>query len=259
MFLQSVVVPVGRFCKAPGSASVERLHGTAFLLTDDGIFMTARHVLEGVLLDVAQNGGSAGVFPMTLHRDEKTSLVAPITEWEHAPRPYDISIFRTSCHLKTFFRCLPLGVEVWQDVATMGYPASVVRRDDARFEVQQRVHKGYVQRIIPPNRLGVGVHPDLFELSFPVTRGMSGSPLFIHRDRCEALIGVCVGSYSSRVIDYEEVTRKGELDETRETVLKVEEFGLAQDIRPLFSWTSQLLLGMSLLERSEQLWAGNPL
>ncbi|XIA62938.1 hypothetical protein ACFIOY_26790 [Bradyrhizobium sp. TZ2] len=112
--------------------------------------------------------------------DRAASLTATIMDFEFAPEPFDIAVFTTEYRSNTPFRLIERTVDVWRDVATMGYPASNVNKTAERFELQQRAHKGYgVQRCIPAGRLHPGEHPNCFELNFSITNGLSGSPLFI--------------------------------------------------------------------------------
>lgn len=186
LYLQSVVSPVCRFTVVDEICMIQKMHGTAFLATTDGVFITARHVIENAFSDRATNGGEIGVFPTTNINGAKRTLTVLVIDYEHAPHPYDISIFRTKYCSGTPFRFQELSVNVWQDVATTGYPISVVRSSE-KYEVQQRAHKGYVQRVIPPGRIYIGEHPNSFEVSFPITQGLSGSPLVIHRQDCDVV------------------------------------------------------------------------
>lgn len=253
-YIQSVVAPVCSYSESDGSTSVQQIHGTGFFVTNDGVFITARHVIEGALADAEEHSHKIGIFPMQPIGGKATSLTAPILDYQFADEPFDIAICRTPYKSATFFRLQDRTVEVWQDIATTGYPISVTHKGAFQFEVQQRAHKGYIQRKMPSGRLKLGRHPDAFELSFPITHGLSGSPLFIHEGSFELVIGVCVGSYSSRVVDYESVVIQEGSVESREQVMRVEEFGIAHDIRPLLGWKPRCLAGQSLIEASNRVW-----
>jgi hypothetical protein len=250
-FLQSVICPICRYAEKDQLCTIRQMHGTGFLITESGLFMTAGHVLKAAEADAKKNGDKVGIFPMQLVDGEKRSLTARILEHEFADDPFDIAVFRTEYHAETFLKLEGLGeIEVWQDVGTTGYPISVAQIAGEKYELQQRAHKGYIQRIIPAERMRLGKHPDVFELSFPITHGLSGSPLFIHRPKDEWIIGVCVGSINSRIVDFETVLmEEGELKQ-KEQIMRVEEFGIAHDIRPLYDWKPKLLAGMSLKEAS---------
>jgi hypothetical protein len=244
-FLQSFVAPICRYLKGDVDLVVQ-LHGTAFLVSTDGVFLTARHVLEKLFAEINEKGGSAGVFPMQVVAGKPRSLTVPIVDFEYAPVPADIAIFATGYNSSTPFRLVMRTVEVWQDIATMGYPASNANQTSDKFEVQQRAHKGYIQRVIPAGRLHPGQHPDCFELSFPITNGLSGSPLFIYQGEIDEVVGICTHSHESRVVLHSHMNVTEGVAEFSEVVSRVEEFGIAHDLRPLLDWAPSCLNGLKL-------------
>ena len=131
----------------------------------------------------------------------------------------------------------------------MGYPETALNITAEHFNIHLRTQKGYIQRLVNAGELQtLGSHPDCFELSFPITSGMSGSPLFTSDNNKQQLIGVCVGSHSAEVVDYvsSEINDDGEVFKERH--LKVEQIGIAEDINPLLTWKPDMLDGMSLGE-----------
>jgi hypothetical protein len=228
---------------------VEQLHGTAFLVNSDGYFVTASHVLRNGEVDVQENGGQLGIFPMQSMEGKPQSFTYPILAIEYAFAPFDICVVRTAYKCPTFFRLGQRDVEVWQEVATLGYPVSVTHKSAEHYKVRQRGHRGYVQRWIRAGDGLLGESPSSFELSFPVTRGMSGAPLFIHqRNHTELVIGVCVGSLSTESVDYENVIVEEGGATLKEKKVRVEEFGIAHDVRPLHEWRLEIANGKTLLE-----------
>lgn len=250
-FLQSVVAPICRYTVADNTIKGEQLHGIGFLVASDGVFLTARHVLSKAALDIEKNGGFLGIFPIQIVDGKQKSLHISIARFETAADPYDIAIFGTSYRANTFLHLGNPEIEVWQDCATMGYPASVVNKTPNEFQLQQRGHKGHIQRVIPAGRLQPGNHPSCFELSFSITDGLSGSPLFIQRSNRSLVIGVCIGSHESRVVKYQDVTVKDGSQEIRESVARLEEFGIAHDLRSLLDWSPDCLDGKCLGEISK--------
>lgn len=249
-YLQSVVSPICRCTRQGNAFQIERLHGTGFLVGSSGIFLTANHVLQNAAADVKANGGEIGIFPMQHIDGKQKSLNVIIGEFESAPEPFDVAIFENPQYVaKTPFRFRRTEVQVWQDVATMGYPESVVNKTvDGVFELQQRVHKGYVQRKIPVRRLSPGTNPACFELSFAITSGLSGSPLFTHAGKTDELIGICIASHQSRVVQYEHRSYADDKENFHEIVERVEEFGIAHDLSSLLDWKPKCLNGKSLGE-----------
>jgi Trypsin-like peptidase domain len=244
-FLQSFVAPVCRYAEG-GTITVEQLHGTCFLVGSDGVFLIARHVLEKLFAEIEERGGHAGAFPMQITVGRTESLTVPIIDFVFAPEPFDIAIFKTTYRSSTPFRLFKRDVDVWQDIATMGYPASNANKTSEKYEVQQRAHKGYIQRVVPAGRLHPGTHPDCFELNFSITNGLSGSPLFIHRGEFDEVIGICTHSHESRIVLHSHLDVKDGTAEFSEVLSRVEEFGIAHDLRPLFDWNPTCLNGRTL-------------
>lgn len=245
--MQSVVASICRAVEKNGSIYIEQLHGTGFYINESGLIMTARHVLENGYLDIKENGGILVFCPFI--DDIFGFTVLPITSHEFAPENFDIAICRS--HLaasKTFYRFGDITVGPWKNIATHGYPASVVHKTAEEFKIQTRYHKGYVQREVPENRMLSGNNPPLFELSFPITLGLSGAPLFIHAEPKDYLVGVCVGTTQSQLVIYEETSVEEDGDRYQERTVKVEEFGIAHDIRALSQWKPNILEGVSLSE-----------
>jgi len=251
-FLQCVVATICRVTVREERLYVEQLHGTGFFVSRKGHLITARHVIEKGNADIAARGGFLAFFPK---KDNGSgSWCLPLVRYEFAPSPFDIAICETNFESKTFYRILGREVGVWQDVAAIGYPMSVVRVTSEAYEVHARFHRGYIQRVLQPGQLLVGKNPQAFEVNFAITQGLSGGPLFIYNPQHDFLIGVCVGSIESRVVAYEEVEVRDGNERFEERVARIEEFGVAHDIRPLCDWRPQLLAGRSLAELSAETW-----
>jgi hypothetical protein len=139
----------------------------------------------------------------------------------------------------------------WQDVATYGYPLSIVDWDaNSPAMIGMRCHKGHIQRVVAAGELKLGPPAPAYELNFNISRGLSGAPLFISRHPKDIVVGVCVGSTRSELIDYERVDVDEHGNKLKESRVKIEEYGLAHDIVSLNSWRPQLLSGKSLLDAS---------
>ena len=248
IFLQSFVLPVCSYHIDHGRATVDDLFGSAFFMNSSGIFLTARHVIESAIVNAKKKDRVVGLCQKQDAGRSAKSGVADIIAYEFAPEPYDIAIGRSSAGSESLLTLAPHKVEVWQDVAAYGYPLSITDMTAERISMNLRAHKGYIQRLIPPGELKISKNPDAFELSFSLSRGLSGSPLFIHREPKDIVIGVCVGTIRTEETDFEltEVDDAGCI--YKESRLKIEQFGMAHDIRPLHSWKPKLLEGLTLLE-----------
>jgi hypothetical protein len=186
--------------------------------------------------------------------DDSRNCVARILTHDYAPQPFDIAFARTQFSSETFYRLQRSKMAAWQDVAANGYPESAVHRTVRECRIQQRSLKGHIQRCIPEGTLSPGNNPPCFELSFAVTKGLSGAPVFVHRGDHDQLIGVAVGSTTSQVVAYEHSEYVDEGKQLSERTLRVEEYGIAHDMGPLLDWQPSCADGKSLIELSEEYW-----
>ena len=240
-FLQSVICPIFRYVDSDAGAHVEKLHGTGFFVGNEGVFLTAKHVLEEAFEDARGEGGKVGVFPIQSVNDANVSLSIEIEAHEFAPHPFDVAVAKTKYPVASFLKLSTRVIDVWLDVATTGYAADLAVKDEHRYEAQQRALKGYIQRLIPRGRIKISSYPDCFETSFPITQGLSGAPLFVNTRECGEVIGICVGSLRSSIVDfsYNEI-----VDGARtlsEKTSRIHEVGIANDIRSLVNWTPKII------------------
>lgn len=249
-FLQSYVIPVCLYSEGNGQATIKELMGSAFFLNTEGIFLTAGHVIQGAIERSAATDLRIGLCQKADRGTSAQSVMCQIVEHEFAPPPYDIAIGRSSTGSETLLRLDNVDISVWQDVAAFGYPLSIVNTDANRFDIGLRCHKGHIQRIVQAGEIKISPNPAAFELSFSISRGLSGSPLFVHRNPKDVVIGVCIGSVRSEITDSEIVEVNDAGKQFRESRLKIEEFGLAHDIRGLHTWSPKILGGKSLFEVS---------
>jgi hypothetical protein len=246
-FLEDFVVPVCLAEEISGQAYLRHLMGTAFFVDLDGTFLTAAHILESI--DARTGAGTLCGLNVKSDEDRPANIFSEIQEWEKAPSPFDIAIGKIRRNSRKWFEIADHEIAAWKDVATMGYPEVSLNTIDDKFNVHMRMLKGYVQRIVKSGELQIlGTHPDCFELSFAISSGMSGSPLFtVDNDRPQ-LIGVCVGSFSAEVVDYDTSEVDAEGAKFSEKRLRVEQIGIAESIFPLLSWRPVLCGGKSLGE-----------
>lgn len=253
-FLQSYVVPVCRFKVDDGAATILTLEGTAFFISSKGHFVTARHVLDGSEARCKNEPGTfTGLVVKSL--DPATpakNLLAPILLYEGSLPPFDIAVGQVHYTGPT---TLTLRrdevVDVWLDVATFGYPIHAVSGPPDKMNLNLRAHKGYVQRMLNPGDIAIAPNPSAYELSFVLSQGLSGAPLFSTKygpAKRDTVIGVCVGSVRSEIIEDEHVEVIDGDTKYRETKLKIEQHGIAHDIRPLLDWRPKVFEGKSLLE-----------
>ncbi len=245
--LQDHIVPICVGDTSKGEVRLRRLLGTAFFVGNGGVFLTAKHVFEVT----AQRSAKSSLGLVVESEDVGAkNLFAPLLAWEGAPLPNDVAVGRIGFSSTSWFS-LAHGslISHWLDVATLGYPESALDASPERFDIHLRALKGYVPRPVKAGAMGVlAPHPDCLELSFPVTSGMSGAPLFVARGGRQELVGLCVGSYCAEVEAYRstEVGDDGRVFEERQ--LRVEQYGIAESLFSLLDWMPGILGNRSLGE-----------
>jgi hypothetical protein len=245
MFLQTYIVPVCIFQEVEATATITKLAGTAFFIDTDGTFLTAKHVLDDAYAQAAATGHEVGLVVKENGGKSPKSMVARIRAAETPPAPWDIACgkvrYQCPTALRTPKRDENLGtVGAWRDVATLGYPLDAKSGDPTAIRLNFRALKGYIQREIHPEDM-LHPHPPGFELSFLVSSGMSGAPLFIHKQERDILIGVCTGSFRSEIIDHSHTEVQEDGSEYKETVSRIEQHGIAQDLRGVVDWRPSFL------------------
>jgi hypothetical protein len=274
--LDQYVVPV--LSAAPdGNTAV---HGTAFFINSDGVFLTAGHVIEAARSAAAQSGGK--IWLSVRIADSNAAASHEILSTELAPAPFDVAIGNVSTASQSFVRLAdesagaPL-CNVW----TFGYPETAhTRASSGRLLVGQRAHKGYIVRRLTGDELALPFGPG-FELNFPIPSALSGAPLVLERPATALehalmaapgmppmigmglvdtrftpkhalhLIGVCVGTTQAETVafSYTEVI-DGNIKYSEKTS-KIELYGLAHDLLPLAGWKPLCLHGVTLAQAIE--------
>ncbi|MGO6754895.1 trypsin-like peptidase domain-containing protein [Rhizobium ruizarguesonis] len=245
-YLQSYVVPVCLYRDEDGIADLRKAVGTAFFVGRSGFYLTARHVLEQAFAETKATDLRVGLNVKADRGRSVENRVVAVELYENAPQPFDVAVGLSNYIPETPIRIGHFEPTVWQEVATMGYPASTHVMENEALWINMRAHRGYVQRPTIPRDMHVGSHPNGFELSFLLSPGMSGCPIFKVDD--ETLIGVGVGSYRSEMVE-EQFTEIQDGGQTyTEQRVRIEQYGFAHDIRELHSWKAGIFGGMTLLE-----------
>lgn len=250
MYLQSFVAPIYTYVQDDaGAPQALDLMGTGFFV-GNGLMLTAAHVLNDSRADI-DSGKAAGVCasPRLPQEGCDINLFIDISDYDVADQPYDVAVAVTEYSSAADRALGRIGVGIADHVSAIGYPESAFQKYQGDLFVQARVHRGYVQRVIPQNRLFQGQSsPPMFELDFPITKGMSGSPLLFNTGEQERVIGVCVGSQTSRLVDYSVSYVEDDGTKFTEKQVKVQEYGLAHELKSLLDWRPRVLKGKSLGE-----------
>lgn len=250
IFLETYVVPVCVWESRNGIPYIVTTVGTAFLINDGGLFLTARHVLEQAERLIA---GSQRMIAMVGKSDGGNSPASVLLNFlaiEHAPAPYDVSMVKTGYRAPTVLRLREFTANMWRDVASYGYPVAAHGGTPGNLRLNIRGFKGYIQRETVPEDMHIGTHPNGFELSFNISPGMSGAPVFLHGGEVDTVIGIAVSSFRGETTEAEisEVDDRGQ--KFTERRLRIEEFGFAHDIRGILDWRPSIAGGATLAELS---------
>lgn len=233
--IEETVFPICHFGMVGALADAKRLLGSGFFLNHEGFFITAGHVAQ------AFGNTRPGIFfkPDPVG-DPLLNRVAWVGEFELGPS--DLAVGRVSVGAHTFFDCVGSVEGMWADVVACGYAESAVLLGNGRFRSPIRGLKGHVQRTISE-----GLDDDLpvagkvYELSFPIPKGMSGSPLYRVANNQLQLLGVCVASRSAEMVDFEDTTVDDDGRHYSERKVRIEQYGIATAIETALDWTPRML------------------
>jgi len=180
------------------------------------------------------------------------NVVNPLGVVNYAPDPYDVSVGTVDGHYPTTLTLATEEVHAWKDVATFGYPETALNALPEAFWIYGRAFRGYAHREVKQGQFPGNSHPDSFEVSFPIPPGLSGAPLFLHKSPRDVVVGLCVGVNRGETTEFvfEEIRDDGQV--RTEKRVRIEEYGIAHDLRPLHGWRPPSFNGLSLLEIARQ-------
>ena len=205
-----------------GAASLLRYAGVAFYLQSDGLLATCKHIIESIgpgetlVAKNLQTGAMEMLLDIRVHAKADFALCRTM-----APTPHD------------YFRHLLTPVQLGAGVQALGFTAAGA--EGKNLVVDARLFKGYVSRLSQN-----ASRPDAIstlELSFPSLRGFSGAPVIGAQ---EQLIGMLFSNHESTIelFKYEEVD--DEKSRYRESVHRVQEFGLVQPVADIRQFSAEL-------------------
>ncbi len=213
------------------------IQGTCVSLGSD-VFLTAGHVARE--LESQKETTLVGIFAA----DESHMWAAPIENYEHLR--CDLSVLRIERPASPYREQIltlawstePLG---WcDDVETYGYAYGLHK--GSRTTVLLRAFKGHVV-CDPTDFTLAGETFHAYELSFSAPRGLSGAPLFTHRERLLAH-GIIIGNSTSSMLVFD----SQEVERSSREVVRVERYeslslGVAVHGREILATKSRLLGG----------------
>jgi len=233
--IEEAVFPICAFDMRGELANARRLLGSGFFIDGDGHFLTAGHVAT------AFKGAKPGLFyrPDPINQPH-LNRVAWIVEYEVGPS--DLATGKVLIQTDRYFDQIGTASDIWMDVWACGYAESAVLLGGDRFISPLRGLKGHIQRTIQDGLTDdLPVEGKVYELSFPVPKGMSGSPLYRPRDGKLDLIGVCVASRVAEMVDFENLSIDENGNQYNERKVRIEQYGVATAIETALDWTPAIL------------------
>ncbi len=242
-FLQSYVCPLVRFKVKDGIAIVERCYGTGFIVEGPlspyggSTIITAAHVVRAGVKDSKVFGDEFGIVGKADDGFSSKDIVARIFLVEGAPDGSDVALCLSNYKTKSPLRMEFEDVDVWKDVATLGYPAEAVIGEIGNLRLNIRAQKGYVQRVLSQG--DVFHYPELrgYETNLLLAEGMSGGPLFVHGTEFDKVVGVNIASVQSEALVSERVERDEAGRTQKETVMSLNRYGVAERVSHLKNWS----------------------
>jgi hypothetical protein len=230
--IEEAVAPIVQCSLVGGAARADAFLGTAFFVDETGVFLTAGHVVK----DFALGRTAICVKPDPV-KQPSLNAWAWVQSVELAPNGVDVAVGKINFATKCYYDVGGFAEGFFLDVSTCGYPESAIDRRDMRFSLPMRGMKGHIQREIrDPSALGLSFRGCSFELSFPIPRGMSGSPLTTVRHGTLELIGICTASMTSELVDSQHLEVDDGGAKYSERTVKVEQTGIAVSLKAIVDW-----------------------
>ena len=208
---------------------IATLAGTGFGIHRRGLVLTASHVLGSAIKpgDVFLGTGNGLVRADHIERHPEADLAALIIDSDRAPLCF--SLGEPPEGLGDF----PLGTEV----SSYGFPY----RDEpsGRKTLEPRLMRGHIQRHFRHGYHNPRRRFHAIELSFPVSPGQSGSPVFLDH-AVRSVIAVVTDNFdSSRVLEVEEEHEEGG-DRELHMTSRIISFGIGAVLWRHADWLSAL-------------------
>ncbi len=172
----------GKLISDPHGMDVKSVIGTCFYI-GNGFYITAGHVMkEAIEFDFFALGVTESLQPWSPFK---------IEEWE-TNEDLDVSVFRTEHIIKKAFPWTDKYVDSLVDVLITGYPHALSKEPPGIF---RRDFKGYIITRRPYYRLKA--IPNIYELSIPCPRGISGA--FVLDNVTGKICGIVIGTDKSEL------------------------------------------------------------
>ncbi len=192
--------------------------GSCFSVVEPTIFLTAAHCIKETPLDQLWINHFGGPAPNQLTKVHRI-------EWVDE---YDLAILQTDAPLAKWaapFKKLKYAVDFGEEVCAFGYPQDLISQVASKETA--RMLRGSVQRPFFFERQGRKY--SAYELSFPCSPGLSGSPLFLASDPA-TVIGIVTENFETYTVIDEYVDEKHPNEKILHEARRVITYGVAANV-----------------------------
>lgn len=240
--IEQIIVPIvaGRRTTTPMAL---RLLGTAFFVGNARTFLTAWHVMEG-----AEEAKRKGEEVFILVNDGGRLRPFLIVDVRRPHPQADIAVGCVDQDVASPLSLFGGRISFGRNVCCIGYPLHLFREspDRRQYSAPLRFMKGHIHSDVwADHDLLQATHPvDYYELSFPIPRGVSGSPVML--EGTNTVIGVCIGTAKGMQFDSIQEREEGRTTE----IYDVERIGIAHMSSVVADVTFPWLNGKALKQLS---------
>ncbi len=229
--------------KFNNTADIVRFHGSGFFIGNEGYFLSAKHVIntDDLLKETQSNIFSAFISSnVNIDSREMKKIIAI----EEHPK-YDICIGKINHNPSPFFDSIDQDAYGWEDAHCFGYPEDLNINHEQLYTFSPQHLKGYITRRVSENDLpGINVPPS-HVLSFPIPKGVSGSPIF-RIGKNKSLLGIALASHDSILANYETSEYEDDKEKFTEKIVQVTQVGVSARIHEFRDWKPSILNGKAL-------------
>ena len=247
--IEASLLPIVAATYSETSSEVYRLFGTAFLISDTGLTLTAYHVISNGARVCQQRGWTLSLIGKDHSGMAVTSVATPIRMVIKGDEGSDVCVIGSEYKAPAQYTVSRKKPGLWQRVATAGYPEETVFGEVPEIWLPLRGQKGIIQREIPSGPLLHLSSSTTYELSFTVASGMSGAPLFTYPGEKIEVVGILNGTYESeyQISEMKDVRDDGSI--YQETRLSLNRYGIAVSIHHILSAPLHIEGGVTTVEK----------
>jgi Trypsin-like peptidase domain len=207
------------------------------------LVLTAGHVIDDALAQGPLRQHENFIVHI-FDRATGSARVARVEEWERHPNPdIDLAVGR----LDEPGPAPPFHAIAYPtldaELHCIGSPLDLVDSSGEFLEFEPRFLKGHTTRVLTEPSFDLTA--PLMELSYPIPRGMSGSPIYLESGRApRMLVGIASKNKLTYLAEHESVLHSA--SEEPERIYRIIEYGLAVRLSAVVLWRLSLASGRTL-------------